>query len=134
MTNYEKYKDKIDAIFDANTYIAIDKNTNKITHCHTQRCSDCLFSERYNQGIFCNVTVAKWLLSKYVEPEVDWSKVPVDTPVLVSLDEKEWSRRYFAGVDKDGSPMAFDCGATQWSSEGETFRVRHIKLAEVLDE
>ena len=135
MTNYEKYKDKIDAIFDANTYIAIDKNTNKITHCHTQRCSDCLFSERYNQGIFCNVTVAKWLLSKYVEPEVDWSKVPVDTPVLISLDNKNWVRRYFAGVnEEDGNPRVFINGATRWSNEGDitvdTY-FRYIKLAEV---
>lgn len=27
---------------------------------------------------------------------VDWSKVAVDTPVLVSNDNKEWIKRYFA--------------------------------------
>ena len=38
-----------------------------------------------------------WLNSEYVEPPVDWSKVAVDTPILVRNSEKEkWRKRYFA--------------------------------------
>lgn len=138
MTNYEKYKDKIDAIFNANCEIAISKNTNEIRKCRTSDCRECLFSHRYNNNIHCAITTARWLLSEYVEPEVDWSKVSIDTPVLVSLDNKEWYRRYFAGVDEEnGNPKVFTNGATRWSNEGEItidIYFRYIKLAEVLDE
>ena len=112
--------------------------TNEITYCRVQECADCLFSERYNQGALCSITTAKWLAAKYKEPEVDWSKVPVDTPVLISLDNKNWVRRYFAGVnEEDGNPRVFINGTTRWSNEGDitvdTY-FRYIKLAEVLDE
>ena len=45
---------------------------------------------------------------------VDWSKVAVDTPILVSLDEKSWLCRYFAGF-KNGIVYTWRGGATSWS-------------------
>lgn len=45
---------------------------------------------------------------------VDWSKVEVDTPVLVSLDDKLWLCRYFADF-KDGIVYTWSSGATSWS-------------------
>lgn len=43
----------------------------------------------------------EWLNSEYVEPEVDWSKVPIDTPILVRVSEdEEWDKRYFAGFNE----------------------------------
>lgn len=45
MTNYEKHKDKIDATFEENTHIAVDKNTNEITYCRLQECADCFIFE-----------------------------------------------------------------------------------------
>lgn len=46
---------------------------------------------------------------------VDWSKVSKDTPILVSNDNKEWKRRYFAQY-KNGKVVAYGLGATSWSS------------------
>lgn len=45
---------------------------------------------------------------------VDWSKVPVDTPILVSLDDKLWLCRYFADF-KNGIVYTWSNGATSWS-------------------
>ena len=133
MINYEKYKDEIDEIFDTNDgTIAINKNTNEITNCSDFECSKCLFSARYNNTIFCLTTMAKWLVSEY---KVDWSKVPVDTPVLISVDNKNWFNRYFAGVNEKGQPTVFCYGATSWSNEyKEPCHFKYIKLAEVDNE
>lgn len=45
---------------------------------------------------------------------VDWSKVKVDTPVLVSLDDETWLCRYFAAF-KNGIVYTWSGGATSWS-------------------
>lgn len=45
---------------------------------------------------------------------VDWAKVKVDTPVLVSFDDKLWLCRYFAGF-KNGIVYTWSSGATSWS-------------------
>lgn len=45
---------------------------------------------------------------------IDWSKVPVDTPILVSLDDKTWLCRYFADF-KNGIIYTWSSGATSWS-------------------
>lgn len=45
---------------------------------------------------------------------IDWSKVAVDTPVLVSLDDKLWLCRYFADF-KNGIVYTWSSGATSWS-------------------
>lgn len=45
---------------------------------------------------------------------VDWSKVKVDTPILVSLDDKLWLCRYFAGF-KNGIVYTWISVATSWS-------------------
>lgn len=64
---------------------------------------------------------------------VDWSKVKVDTPILVSCDGKNWYNRYFASFDGI-SVMAWEYGATSWSVENvddEVYRWEYAKLAEV---
>lgn len=60
---------------------------------------------------------------------VDWSKVAVDTPILVrSSIEEDWNRRHFAKY-KDGKVCAWSYGKTSWS--GERFIAwEHAKLAE----
>jgi hypothetical protein len=45
---------------------------------------------------------------------VDWSKVKIDTPILVSLDGETWFCRYFAAF-KNGIVYTWSSGATSWS-------------------
>lgn len=64
---------------------------------------------------------------------VDWSKVAVDTPILVKQNEQdEWEKRHFAYF-KDERVYAWLCGATSWSAdyEGDTTDWNFAKLAEV---
>ena len=64
---------------------------------------------------------------------VDWSKVAVDTPILVKqYEQDEWEKRHFAYF-KDGRVCAWLCGATSWSAdyEGDTTDWNFAKLAEV---
>ena len=49
---------------------------------------------------------------------IDWSKVTVDTKVLVSDDGKEWSRRHFAKYE-DGKVYCFRNGSTSFSADEE---------------
>ena len=44
----------------------------------------------------CQLLQMIWLLEDYEEPEIDWNKVAVDTPILVRDTEYEdWYRRHF---------------------------------------
>lgn len=133
MTNYEKHKEKIDKVLHDDTYmIAIDTNEKEVVTCQELNCKNCLFSHHYNKNTRCEVNRIKWLVAEYTEAEVDWNKIPVDTPVLISIDNKNWFNRYFAGVNEKGQPTVFYYGATQWSNGyEEPCHFKYIKLAEV---
>ena len=54
------------------------------------------------------------------EEFIDWSKVPVDTKILVkNFNCHLWHRRYFSKFE-NGKIHAFDNGGDSWSNEGET--------------
>lgn len=64
---------------------------------------------------------------------VDWSKVPVDTPILVrDLKGQDWGKRYFAFF-KDEKVYAWVNGATSWSAEDDKDALpwTDVKLAEI---
>lgn len=125
MTNREKFRDELDNML-AEVIAVVD---GKPVLCDDANCSDCLFRERCrrkeNRKKFID-----WLNSEYKEPPVDWSKVPIDTPVLASFNGKSWYRRYFAGV-RDGEPETYDSGATSWSvDDNRTCVWKYMRLAE----
>lgn len=128
MTNYEKYKDKIDKIWNDGKVIGVTADC-KVTSCdEILSCNECIFNEE------CDLKSQKWLVSEYKDPaeNVDWSKVPIDTPVLVrEYETDKWIPRYFAGINEDGNVIAFDSGATSWSDDGENLTVnwKQAKLA-----
>lgn len=63
--------------------------------------------------------------------EVDWSKVPKDTKVLVSYDGKQWFKRYFFKYKYDMC-YTFPDGLTSWSvnEENGVIAWKYYKLAE----
>ncbi len=76
-------------------------------------CGNCLF---YSLPGGCTKARKDWLMQEYVEPEVDWSKVAVDTPILVRNTKDDlWLPRYFAKC-KDNRVYAWRTGATSWSA------------------
>ena len=77
----------------------------------------------------CHLYRTIWLLEDYKEPEVDWSKVAVDTPILVrDTEDEQWVKRYFAKYE-DGYVYAWDVGRTSWSADGVN-TWEYAKLAE----
>lgn len=67
---------------------------------------------------------------KTEETEVDWSKVEVDTPILVKNSKSGgWYKKYFSEY-KDECVYAWDGGGTSWSSVTHT-PWEYAKLAEV---
>lgn len=63
----------------------------------------------------------------------DWSKVALDTPILVKDDcDEEWVKSYFASY-KNGEVRAWMGGRTSFSvkNKTDTFGWKYAKLAEV---
>ena len=110
MTNKEKYADKIIEIAAVSKLALKD---GKPVPCAEMRCSECGF---LSNDYTCNHKVHEWLNSEYVAPPVDWSKVAVDTPILVRDSEKEsWKKRHFAKYE-NGIVYAWSAGSTSWSA------------------
>ena len=111
MKNYEKYADEIkgyngDSICTDFIEPYILKSIN--AKCINTSCSKC----RLYRMI--------WLLEDYKEPETDWSKVEVDTPILVRYSEDgEWLRRHFAKYE-DGIVYAWKDAFTSWTGDRVT--------------
>lgn len=83
----------------------------------------------------CRVLQLVWLTEggDPKEPEIDWSKVEVDTPVLVRDNENnEWRRFYFAKYE-NGLVYTWVAGATSWTAKGNMYKWRFAKLAESED-
>ena len=105
MKNYEKYADEIREYIGENFCADFVKpHILKSSGCTNTSCDQCKMLQTI------------WLLEDYKEPEVDWSKVEVDTPILVRRsDNEEWAKRYFAGYG-DGYIYAWSDGCTSWTA------------------
>ena len=114
MTNKEKYVKEILDIACTGDHVAMRKSDNVIVGCRKLGCLDCAFTA-HGKGD-CSDEIEKWANSEYVEPPVDWSKVAVDTPILVRDSEKEsWRKRYFAKYENE-TVYAWKLGRTSWST------------------
>lgn len=63
---------------------------------------------------WCQFYFAQWLNQEHrdedVADEVDWSKVPIDTPVMVSNGYGCWYLGYFAGLNSYQEPCVWTDG------------------------
>ena len=125
MTNKEKYADKI---IDIAAMSKLALKDGKPIPCVSMRCSECGF---FSANHSCRHNVREWLDSEYVEPPVDWSKVAVDTPILVRDSREEaWRKRYFANYE-NGKVYTWLGGATSWSAHRSNIAYwKMAKLAE----
>ena len=88
-----------------------------------------------NTLVFDRKGIEKILKPYKEETEIDWSKVAVDTPILVKDFENNsgWLKRYFAKFE-NGKVYAWRDGRTSWSSNGNTDVWKCAALAEEGDE
>lgn len=130
MLNREKYaKEILDVVCSGHCFAKVD---GKITECGRTDCDECDFGDSF----ICMAKAMEWANSEYVEPPVDWSKIPVDTPILVRDSESsEWKRRYFAKY-KNNMVYAWEAGATSWSAGSPAHMTdwKYAKLAESEDQ
>ena len=123
MKNYEKYSDVIKTYNNGYLYCG-DIIIPNVLKPLGKSCVD-------TSCEVCNSLTTLWLLEEY--EEVDWSKVEVDTPILVRDCECEkWLKRYFAEY-KDGVVYAWNSGATSWNEDYMT-GWKYAKLAESEEE
>lgn len=110
MTNGEKYEKEIVEIAKSKGKSICDDFINKIIlPSYGMKCG--------NRCIECRTLVDIWLNKEYKEPEVDWSKVKVDTPILVKANESEvWLERHFAKFE-NGLVYAWNCGNTSFTAK-----------------
>lgn len=126
MLNREKYAKEIAEIACNGKHIAIVAG--KPMLCCEASCDTCDIEYDCTRGL------KEWANSEYVEPiepQVNWSKVPVDTPILVrSVEEQAWIHRYFAKYE-NGSVYAWTDGRTSWSDGKKNMTMwDRAKLAE----
>lgn len=98
MTNREKFGEQVLDVLCAGSNVA-SKN-GKLCKCDIEvlGCYECDFLK--GNANSCTENRADWLNAEYVESAVDWSKVPVDTKILVREHESDsWERRHFADYD-----------------------------------
>lgn len=133
MLNIEYYKDKLKELGIINLdKLALCKGQPHICDDNI-RCRECLFNQF---GSLCSVGALNWLFTEYKEEkeelEFDWSKVKVDTPILVrDYEGNKWIKRYFAKFE-DGKVYAWQVGATSWTVDSK-YNVnpwKYAKLAE----
>lgn len=110
MKNREKWADKlIDLSIINRKGIAVDLHTHKPCACEGMSCKNCLFGD---PDVECEDVRLKWLEAEY-EP-IDWSLVKVDTKILVSDNNQDWERRYFAKYE-GRRVYAWVDGKTSWA-------------------
>ena len=118
MKNYEKYEEKIRE-YKGETFCA------DFVRPYILKQDDCCHMDCGQ----CNMLQLMWLMKEYEESQVDWSKVEVDTPILVTnFKDGEWFKKYFAKYE-GGVVYTWKSGRTSWT-EDCMIEWSYAKLAE----
>ena len=134
-TNFEHYKDELLKLhlcgYSKCDFVVENIFKHKGINCEQIACSA------------CSSKLKEWFEKPYEEPkepEIDWSKVPKDTRVIVSqtpIDDISMCnhKRYFAKYDlRSTHPfVCYSDGSTSWSKEDEEFGWKYCKLADPAD-
>lgn len=124
MKNYEKYENEIRK-YNGDEFCVdfVQPYILKENGCASINCEACFMYQMI------------WLLKDYEEikepeePEVDWSKVPVDTPILVrGYEDEEWKKMHFAECILN-TVYVWEGGKTSWTTDN-TYPWEHAKLVE----
>ncbi len=107
MTNFEKYKDELMAMADADVKVALVNGVPR--RCDGTNCCDCDF---YNCS-YCNAELLKWLYEEFC-PFKRGERVILTIPGQPPL------RCYFAEQKENGYVSVFSGGRDEWSSNGDT--------------
>lgn len=136
MLNKEKYANKIVEIACNGDVIGMLNGI--LCPCGTiKRCKQCDFYDK-EHGMLCAETIRNWANSEYKEREIDWNKVPVDTPIYVWNNDEDKIiykvKRHFAKYDTNNDKIiAFADGQTSWSSGQDVTVWDNAEIKEGID-
>ena len=109
MLNKEKYaKEILDIVCETGSNPAVADNVP--FKCDDIDCSRCNFFRSSD----CRDAFVEWANSEYKECEIDWNKVPVDTPILIVDSCGNTMKRHFAQY-YNNTIYAYPDGKTSWS-------------------
>ena len=131
MLNKEKYaKEIMDVALKHDTVALVD---GKVCSCNnTMDCNKCFFHTDWSTDWNCDGNFIEWSNSEYKETEIDWSKVPVDTPILVWDFDKDIPRKRHFAYFKDNNIYAWSDGLTSYTAS-EVVQWKNAKIAEGVD-
>ena len=136
MKNQKYYEKEILQIAITGQTVAVHKERLEPMVCSKNVCNDCLNCGENGRCKKDKEAIAKWMNEEYIDPaeRIDWSKIAIDTPILVRNDECNiWERGYFAGIGKDGI-FVYPNGTTnftQSSREDKPVVYKHARLAKL---
>ena len=137
MKNQKYYEKEILQIAIHGQAVAVHKDKLEPMVCAKEHCKDCLNCGANGRCKDKGKTVIlDWMNEEYIDPaeRIDWSKIAIDTPILVRNDECNiWERGYFAGIGKDGI-FVYPNGTTnftQSSREDKPVVYKHARLAKL---
>lgn len=135
MTNLEHYEEYLLKIWRTGDNFAIRKGNSVPEPCSHLNCNMCQFG---SGNAYCKPDRFDWLQSDYVEYGVDWSRVPIDTPIRVSIgaDTDIGTPRYYAGIDDStGKPSYYMSGCTSYTNAGALpISIDETKIKLAIDE
>lgn len=135
MKNREKYREEIlswgknsEPYYDPYCEFAKKNMLPRYTDCANGECAGTTCT-------WCRAVFAFWLDEEYTEPpkpEVDWTKVPVDTLVRVRDNKNDkWALRYFCEWKENGAYMTFPNGRTSKTAKYYTKEIwKYCELVE----
>lgn len=137
MKNQKYFEKEILKIAITGQAVAVHKDKLEPMVCAKEHCKDCLNCGTNGRCKDKGKTVIlDWMNEEYIDPaeRIDWSKIAIDTPILVRNDECSiWERGYFAGIGKDGI-FVYPNGTTnftQSSREDKPVVYKHARLAKL---
>lgn len=117
MTNFEKYRDKIDKVLlETGSSFAVDKDDDRICSCRDCMCMYCAFNDN---GEDCYGLKKDWLNSEYVSKKI---KLPADikkgTIIEASHNGENYRLRRFFGFSEDDRVITFRDNSIKNDSRG----------------
>lgn len=116
MLNKERYQKEIYGIACQGTNIALTKSGKLIPCSECYDCDNCIFGYKNSGNDDCTDSIVKWCNSEYKEKKIDWTKVPVDTKIIIYEDGVA-KHRHFAKCDEEGDIWYFAEGKTSFTVE-----------------
>ena len=109
MLNKEKYAKEIIDIACSGSSIGMRNGV----LCACNSIGDCIYCDFYGNKTICGIAIKEWANSEYKEREIDWSKVPVDTPILITYSCYTLKRHFAKYYNK--TIYFYPDGTTSWS-------------------